>query len=72
MHQGEGGHQHRKRIYELVGVRGGCGESNSQHQSKMIKVKNQKRNRVVLIKSNILGHLGQVSITHVHIEKNMY
>ena len=66
------GIEHRKQIFALVGVRGGCGGSHSQHQNKMIKVKKPMLNCGFVIKSNILGHLGQVSLTHVHIENNRY
>ncbi len=61
VYPGDRGTVHRKRIFALVGLKDGGGKSYSQPRNKTIKVKKAKRNRGVIIKSNILGHLGRAS-----------
>jgi len=68
VYPGDSGKDHRKRIFALVGIKDGSGKSYSQPRNKTIKVKKAKRNRGVVIKNNILGHLGHVPQTHARIE----
>ena len=64
------GIEHRKRIFELVGIKDGNDKPYSSQQNKVIKVKKVERNTGKVIKSNILGHLGRVNQTHARKEKN--
>ncbi len=65
----EAGTEHRKRIFALVGIKSGNGKSYSLPHNKMINVKKVTRNAGNVIKSNILGRLGRVFITHARKEE---
>jgi|TARA_B100002003_G_scaffold220220_1_gene222421 hypothetical protein len=70
MHLGEAGKEHRKRIYELIGIKNGKEKSPSMSYNKVIKVKEVTRNTGNVIKRDILGHLGRVSQTLKKHNKN--
>ncbi len=71
IYPGEVGKEHRKRIFALVGIKSGNEKSYSSPHNKMINVKKATRNAGNVIKSDILGHLGRVFITHARKENNI-
>jgi hypothetical protein len=70
MHPGEGGHQHRKRIFSLVGNNDAVARTCSMRHDKMIKVKAVNKNTGIVLKKNVLGRLGRVNQTHAYREKD--
>ena len=60
---GDAGSDHRKRIFALVGINNGGNYPCSEQQKTVIRVKAAARHSGDIIKSNILGHLGQANQT---------
>lgn len=64
------GHEHRKRIFALVGENDANNAfSASTHHIKPIIVRKATRNNQNVLKSNVLGHLGRVSQTLARTQK---
>jgi len=66
----ETGKEHRKRIYELIGIKNGKEKLPSVSYNKVIKVKEVTRNTENVIKRDILGHLGRVNQTHARKDED--
>jgi len=70
VYPGETGRAHRKLIFALVGVNDGCKGTSSMRQNITIKVKAVNKNTGIILKKNVLRHLGRVNQTHTRIEKD--
>jgi len=70
IYPGEVGKEHRKRIYELIGIKNGKEKSYSVSYNNEIKVKEVTRNAGNVIEGDILGHLGRVNQTLKKHNKN--
>ncbi len=63
IYPGDTGKEHRKRIFELTGIKNERGGSPSVSGNKTIKVRKATRSTRKVIKRDILGHLGRVNQT---------
>ncbi|MCP4986066.1 MAG: hypothetical protein GY928_08350 [Colwellia sp.] len=70
VYSGGSGMEHRKRIWALVGVKDGARQTSSVVVCKSIKVRSVPKNTQKVIKSNVLGRLGRVSLTHARIRES--
>ncbi len=67
---GDTGREHRKRIFALVGVKGGAVQTSTASSCKRFKVRSVPQVTPPIIKSNVLGRLGRVSLTHARIRES--